>query len=130
MRGQAFSVMKILIGAVFAATLLYIVLQVSGVITPEPSAMRDLDDMITNALSAREECIQRNIMYVQGDTYSKNSFKSTQDITFQLYAPYNQNFVKTDSTLSPMNTVQALTSAKCTTDGKCTIHVGSENCGQ
>jgi hypothetical protein len=142
MRGQAFTVFKMLIAAVFAVTLLLIVYNVVSNIPPAPitgdSMVRDLT---VEAHNAPGFCFAReHVPFQKGDELSSENLKSFLSVDYfcVLESSYGGTFRNSDCPgcvcancdCVAMEGLELSVSVKCPTLGKCTIYLGLTTCDQ
>lgn len=75
MKGQAFSTMKILMGAVFAVAMLAIVYHIISTYTPPLTGIETVGDMIKQANNAPGKCFSRDrVDFSKDDSIDARSF--------------------------------------------------------
>ena len=125
MKGQAFSTMKILMGAVFAVAMLAIVYYIIASYSPPITGIEILGDMIKQANNAPEKCFFRERLdFNKGDSISSVSF-----------SPFNVNFHSNSPLISCSSSsctisdkVSVPVAIKCDTMSKCYVYFASSTC--
>jgi hypothetical protein len=84
MRGQAFSTMKILMGAIFAVTMLSIVYYIISAYSPPLTGIETVGNMIKQANNAPNKCFsQDRVDFTKDDSIDARSF---QPFTVRLHS--------------------------------------------
>jgi len=134
MKGQAFSVFKILIGAVFAVVLLSIVYYVTAYNQFPPSGVLIIKTVANEANNAQELCFSRKFADFSGGEVMTTGAAYFSDIKLDCFVPKSGAFSCSGgssdchSECSATAKVTLPVSAKCAS-GTCTVFLGSENCG-
>ena len=134
MKGQAFSVFKILIGAVFAVVLLAIVYYVTAYNQFPPSGVLTIKTVANEANNAQELCFSRKFADFSGGEVIRTDAQYFSDIQLDCFVAKSGAFSCTDGPSSCYSECSATTkvtlpvSAQCAS-GTCTVFLGSENCG-
>jgi len=134
MKGQAFSVFKILLGAVFAVVLLSIVYDVTIKNQFPSSGVLIIKTVANEANNAQELCFSRKFADFGGGEVIRPDAKYFSDIKLDCFVEKSGAFSCSGVTpscreeCSVTAKVTLPVSAKCTA-GTCTVFLGSENCG-
>ena len=138
MKGQAFAVMKMAIGAVFAVALLTLIYFLTQNINPPTTAYLESSHMITEALNAKGQCIGRTIVtYKENEVLTPSVYIAASKLdSVTVNAPlhligasgafkyYNGDCCSVrDSAKLPLSVKCDLTAAK-----NCNIYLGVPNC--
>jgi len=133
MKGQAFSVFKILIGAVFAVVLLSIVYYVTANNQFPSSGVLIIKTVANEANNAQELCFSRKFADFSGGETIRTDAQYFSAIKLDCFVTKSGAFSCSDGTSSCYIECSATTkvtlpvSAKCTA-GTCTVFLGSDNC--
>ena len=125
MKGQAFSTFKILIGSVFAITLLAIVYFITSSYSSPISSADTLKDILVQATNAPGICFSRNMLeFNAGEVIRASSFSPIEIEGFYSMVPSAVSCVKWECSFNEK--IKLSVSARC--DPNCRVYFGSETC--
>ena len=125
-RGQAFTSMKILIGAVVALALLAIVYQVTQNVSPPVTSIETIKDLVKQATQAPGECFNRlNVPFQAGEVLNPETLKPTRVTFYGSRLP----IISCAGICSVNQKIVASASAKCSpTTSVCEVWFLSKDC--
>ena len=129
-KAQAFTTFKLLIGAVLAVALLFIVYSVSQPETPFPG-IQLIQETLTKASKAPEKCITREkVQFTKGEKINLESYSASHQVTLTRPDAAAGLFDCNGPLCSVKETTTVPISAKCDKDGPCTVYLASAQCQQ